>query len=79
MADLTGGDFTKFTVIKNEDLDELTYSGLMKEQLKFICNLIEHNRKTRGKKTGHKYLVINVDEPYADEIIAILKKNGHWG
>jgi len=37
MADLTGGDFTKFTVIKNEDLDELTYSGLMKEQLKFIC------------------------------------------
>jgi hypothetical protein len=29
-------------------------------------------------KKENTYLVINTDEPYADEIIEILKKNGHW-
>lgn len=31
------------------------------------------------KKEPHTYLVINRDEHYADEVIEILKRHGHWG
>jgi len=32
-----------------------------------------------GKITPATYLVINTDEPYADEIIEIMKRYVHWG
>jgi hypothetical protein len=31
------------------------------------------------KNTNKTYLVINTDEPYADEVIEIMKRHGHWG
>lgn len=43
------------------------------------ANKIARMRITEGKDPYPEYIVINVDEPYAPEIIDILKRNGHWG
>ena len=77
MANLEGGRFNKFTVIKNDDLYKyIKVSDLF--VLKRIMEKIQHFRKKAGKK-DNIYIVINTDEPYADEVIEIMKKNGHWG
>lgn len=76
MANLEGMK-QKFIVIKNEDIEKYL-TTLAKEDLDDILFEIYHGRKRDGKK-NNTYLVINTDEPYADEIIEILKRNGHWG
>lgn len=78
MANLEGGNFNKFTVLKNEDIQKYcsTYEVEMLEQ---ICSSIQSGRITDNRKPNNIYLVINTDEPYADEVIEILKRNGHWG
>lgn len=36
-------------------------------------------RKISGnQKEGHRYIVVNMDEPYIEEVIEVLKRNGHW-
>lgn len=77
MANLEGMAM-KFTVIKNDDLktylddnDRNTFYHLIEDQ-------IGYTKELEGK-TEHTYLVINTDEPYADEVIEILKRHGHWG
>lgn len=78
MEFLKGGDFNKFIVIKVEDVqDYLTEAG--KEHLRELLNYIVAMRKQEGKNPNNKYLVVNVDEPYAPEIVELLKSNGHWG
>lgn len=77
MANLEGMKM-KFTVIKNEDLDLLTFKMNAKSELNAITKRIEEKRRELGKKTINSYLVINTDEPYVEEIIEILKRNGHW-
>lgn len=76
MANLEGMAF-KFSVFKNEDVEQLTLGE--KVALGHIAESIEDNRRAEGKNPRNTYLVINTDEPYADEVIAILKRNGHWG
>lgn len=52
------------------------------ETRKAICVAqaeIEILRERAGKDVAPEYLVINTDEPYAPEIIEILKRNDHWG
>lgn len=67
----------KFIVIKKDDADKyLNEKG--QETLNGILDIIFDSRSMDGKKIN-KYLVINTDEPYADEVIEILKSNGHWG
>lgn len=66
----------KFTVIKNEEVLSLPKGELWMERLNNISDALDvHHYREEPKK----YLVINTDEPYADEIIEILKRNGHWG
>jgi len=78
MANLKGGKFDKFTVIKNENIEKyLTHE--MKTSLWRCLAYINDSRVKDGKKEDNTYLIINTDEPYADEVIAILKRNGHWG
>ena len=75
---LEGGKFNKFVVIKQDDIREyLTEIGQsrLQDMLKYIGSM----RKQEGKNPHNQYLVINIDEPYAHEIVNILKKNGHWG
>jgi hypothetical protein len=67
----------KFAVIKNDDAEKyLNTKG--QESLNGILETIADSRSMDGKK-NNEYLVINTDEPYADEVIEILKRNGHWG
>lgn len=40
---------------------------------------VEAGRENDGKAPFNSYLVINQDEPYAAEVIEIMKRHGHWG
>ena len=78
MANLEGGDFNKFTVIKNEDIkSHLNINQQM--QLTSLLILIQIGITSENKNIDNKYLFISTDESYVDEVIEILKKNGHWG
>lgn len=75
---LQGGDFDKFIVLHSEDLrNYFSDSGIynMKNKLEYIENM----RESEGKSINNQYLVVNINESYAPEIVEILKRNGHWG
>lgn len=79
-ADLEGMG-RKFTgVFKLEDV-ATHLQHAQKMQLRRITETIDSGRRAEGKSPASEktYLVINTDEPYADEVIAILKRHGHWG
>jgi hypothetical protein len=66
----------KFTVLKNDDIEKLGHHA--KVALGHVAEEIKELREKEDKK-NNLYLVINTDEPYADQVIDILKANGHWG
>ncbi|WP_229716811.1 hypothetical protein [Paenibacillus aceti] len=68
----------KFTVIKNEDVDKYL-DDRDRSELSRILWKIEQGRYEEGKDAANTYLVVNTDEPYAPEVIAIMKDHGHWG
>lgn len=66
----------KFAVAKISDIDSL----LDEENIqKFygLLNRISEEREAIGK-SDNQYIVVNLDEPYAGDVIEILKRNGHW-
>lgn len=68
----------KYVVLKKDDI--LLYCTAAEEQgLRQATTSIMKGREAEGKPAENRYLVINTDEPYADEVIEILKKHGHWG
>lgn len=73
-----GGDFNKFLVFKIDDvkkyLGEAAYA-----QLSHTLAQIAFMREKEGKTPCNTHLVVNIDEPYAPQIVDILKQNGHWG
>lgn len=72
----------RYTVINERD-----YCKYVSEELKEdfeevfgeVLDQIETGRELEGKKPFNNYVVVNLDEPYINEIIDILKANGHWG
>lgn len=50
-------------------------------QLGAIGATIDSHRIDAGKQpaSNNTYIVINTDEPYAPEVVEILKRYGHWG
>lgn len=68
----------KFTVIKNEDVMKYALKPNM-DYLKNLQNYIGKRRQKEGKVPSNSYIVINLDEPYIDEIVEIMKRHGHWG
>lgn len=68
----------KFTVIKNEDVEQFL-NGYQRKMLIDILGTIQKGRAISDKEVNNFYLVINTDEPYANEVIDIMKKNNHWG
>lgn len=81
MANLEGME-NKFIVLKNEDLIgalEGEDNEDLRESFKTTLFMLAMYREMLGKKQKNKYLVINTDEPYADEVIEIMKRHGHWG
>jgi hypothetical protein len=56
----------KYIVIKHEDAENL--SPREQEILKSLLGTIYRNREEAGKSNENQYLVINQDEPYAEEV-----------
>jgi hypothetical protein len=77
VADVTGIAM-KYLVIKIDDYHE-ALEEREKDQLADLLHRIQFYRVTQLKSPTNQYVVINTDEPYADEVIAIMKKHGHWG
>lgn len=77
MANLEGFK-EKFIVINNQDLNKYVGSNGL-TAIEAVEDIIKANRILDERKINNKYLVINTDELYADEVIEILKRNGHWG
>lgn len=73
------GGKKKFVVIKIQDLIKYVKSPFKIAMLDNDLKDIREGREADGKKPVNEYLVINLDEPYAPEIIQIMKRNGHWG
>ena len=67
----------KFIVFKLEDVEKLGH--YYQRALEEVAYIIERNRRANEQTVDNEYLVINTDEPYRDEIIDVLKRNGHWG
>lgn len=74
------GMVMKYTVIKNKDIEtyltddeQNTFHGLVEDTIGYTKDVLE------ARKKQNKYLVINTDEPYAGEVIEIMKRHGHWG
>lgn len=65
-------------VIKHEDAVKYL-NDKDKGDFNYLCNKIEMGRRRDGKRPVNAYLIINVDEPYAEEVAGIMKSNGHWG
>ena len=72
-----GGE-NKFVVIKREDARKYL-TPLQCGVLGLALGSIEDGRTKDGRKSDNEYLVINTDEPYAPEVIEIMKRHGHWG
>lgn len=62
-------------VVKIEDIDKLPKEQMQK--MYGLLNMIDDARAKQGK-TINQYAVVNLDEPYAGEIVEIMKRNGHW-
>ena len=75
--DLYGIDFNKYIVIKQDDMVKHA-SEQDSIDLARILKTIRISRHKFNKPTDNKYLVINIDEDYAKDVIEILKKNNHW-
>jgi hypothetical protein len=72
----------RFTVINERDLHRYLEDEEIEEfeeTFNKIAEKIEYGRESEKKKPFNSYVVINLDEPYIDEIIEIMKRNGHWG
>lgn len=68
----------KFGMFKWEDagkyLDDVEF-----ELFEELFTEIKRGRKRDGLSNDHTHLIINTDEPYAPEVIEIMKRHGHWG
>lgn len=72
----------RFTILNEADYQKYIDEDLkenFEEVFNEVLGKIEVGRVSDGKKPYNNYVVINLDEPYIDEIVAIMKRNGHWG
>lgn len=76
MVNTTGLKITH-TVVKDTDIEKYLDK---KDQVAFedCVGQIQIGRALEGRGNS-KYIVINTDEPYIEDVIEILKRNGNWG
>lgn len=69
----------KFIVYKIADVQK-HLSMEQRAQLGVISATIDSHRIDAGQQpaSNNTYIVINTDEPYAPEVVEILKLYGHW-
>lgn len=70
----------RYTVLNERDIAK--YGGTeqvekMNEAIDDVLVNVEAGRMKDGKKPYNSYIIINVDEPYIDEIIEVMKRHGH--
>lgn len=65
------------TVVKNEDVEK-HLTELEKVQMVRLLNKVRAGRASEGKQAVNTYLIVNIDESYAPDVVQILKDNGHW-
>lgn len=67
----------KFVVIKRSDIDKYL-TDTSKDIFNYHLQEIEMGRMNDDKTPFNFYLVINQNEPYANEVMEIMKRHGHW-
>ncbi|MFS0820778.1 hypothetical protein [Bacillus sp. 1P02SD] len=70
----------RYTVLNERDIKKYATKNqieLLNETLDDVLTSVEIGRKNDGKNAYNSYIIINVDEPYIDEIVAVMKKHGH--
>lgn len=75
------GKERRYTVINERDVEKHLSIGEQQDlaiMLDRMLGNIEHGREKDGKKPFNSYIVINTDEPYIDEIVDVMKRNGHF-
>ncbi|WGT37752.1 hypothetical protein QH639_18200 [Lysinibacillus sp. 1 U-2021] len=75
------GKERRYTVINERDVEKYLSIGEKQDlaiMLDRMLGNIEHGREKDGKKPFNSYIVINTDEPYIDEIVDVMKRNGHF-
>ena len=73
------GGIRKYIVIKIDDYVKYVNSGIKAVLLDNDLEDIKAGRKADGKDPCPEYIVVNTDEPYAQEVIDVLKRHGAWG
>jgi hypothetical protein len=71
----------KYTILNERDIEKYGDEKeieVMNAAIDDVLFDVERGREKDGKKPYNSYIIINVDEPYAEEIIEIMKRNGHW-
>jgi hypothetical protein len=72
----------RYTIINERDYEKYVDKDLkekFEDVFTEVLQKIEEGRVKEGKHPYNNYVVINLDEPYIDEIVEIMKRNGHWG
>lgn len=64
-----------FFVLKSEDIDKHLTPNY-RRVLGFISRRVARRRESAGKTPVNRYIVNNVDEPFIDEIVAVMRKHG---
>ncbi len=64
----------KYIVIKIQDLH--LYADDVLWKLDDVLKRIEYGREKDGRDKDPKYVVVNEDEPYAEQVWALIKE--HW-
>lgn len=71
----------KYEIINLKDLGKYN-NAFVQQDLAVILDRvqgnIEHGREQDGKEPFNNYVVVNVDEPYINDVVAVLEDNGHW-
>lgn len=73
-TNLIGSGFNKFFIVNRKFLNYLS----VEDQLA-LSKIVERLDNKVPKLKDRRYIVINMDEPYVEEVIEIMKRNGHWG
>ena len=68
-------EFSKFLVLKTEDLERFL-TDEQKEQLSYIIySYFEGRLVDDGKGSDNNYYVVNIDEPWSDQVKQIILEN----
>lgn len=67
----------KYLVVKHEDIQKWVPMWYQERVLDVILDTVKDGREIDGKKEN-SYIVINMDEPYIQEIIDVMRRHGHW-